>query len=132
MKSKKLLTAQRSVVLPLRSHAARKHRLRPVWAHGNDFDRRADELADAIEIFASTGRHVFEVADLRDIGLPAGQRFVDRRAAPQVIDVAITPENRKFLWPVGPRPTSHAGGDRTRSMSPCFRPGRCRWVFRSA
>ncbi|MGB6711308.1 MAG: DUF1348 family protein, partial [Methylocella sp.] len=32
-----------------------------------------------------------------------------RRREASINDVAITPEDRKFLWAAGPRPASHPG-----------------------
>src|SRR5439155_20938152 len=73
---------------PLTRHRASEHCLGAVGADGNDLDRLADELANAVEIAASAGGKVFESPDFGDVGLPAGEGFVDRLSAAEVVGVA--------------------------------------------
>src|SRR6478752_5039159 len=66
-------------------HRAGEHCLGAVGADGDDLDGLADELADAVEIAPSARGEVFDAADFGNVGLPAGERLVDRLTAAQII-----------------------------------------------
>ena len=53
-------------------------------------------------------KKVYAELDGRAVWLRAVEPFVNRDDVGQMI-LAIAPEDRKFLWPAGPRPAGHPG-----------------------
>ena len=74
--------------LSLLSPLLRKNRLPAVRPDRHDFHRPAQQFADPLDILSRSGRQVVEASGAGNVLLPAGQRFIHRHDAPQIVHVA--------------------------------------------